>query len=349
MKWLRRLVVVVLAVLGIGVAAWWMFARPISEAMFRAGISLLPLPAAAEQVGLEVYLCGTGSPLPDPTRAGPCLGIVAGGKAYVIDPGEGAARRLFEMGFPMGAMDAVVITHLHSDHIDGLGNLLVQAWIVGGRDTPLPVYGPQGVSRVVAGVNEMFDIDRVFRTAHHGPEIANPNGYGAEPRLVDLVPFETVEFIADDDVTVSGTLVSHAPVHPSMGIRVDHAGRSISFSGDTLYDARFVVLSKGVDMMLHDAMQHRMIKVVEERARTVPNGEVATKILSDIVDYHASPEDAARAAADAGAAELVLTHIAPALPTRLFYPAFLGEAPDLFDGPITVGEDGMIFRFEPKL
>ncbi len=129
MTWLRRFGAGVVLLVAIIAAAWVLFPRPISEALFRIGLSLVPLPTEARPEGIEVYLCGTGSRLTDPTRSGPCLGIVAGGQAYVIDTGEGSARRLFEMGFPTGAMEAIIITHNHSDHIDGLGNILVQAWI----------------------------------------------------------------------------------------------------------------------------------------------------------------------------------------------------------------------------
>jgi ribonuclease Z len=142
--------------------------------------------------------------------------------------------------------------------------------------------------------------------------------------------------------------VSHDPVEPALSLRIDHAGRSVSFSGDTLYDERFVTLSKGVDLMLHDAMQHRMINLMEIRLRVLNPDSPGVKFLLDIVDYHANPEDAARAANKAGAKTLILTHIAPPLPTRLLYPPFLGDANDFFNGEIVVGEDGMIFNLKAK-
>lgn len=348
MKWFRRILLAVLVIALAGAGAWWLFPRPISEALFRSLVSMQRLPADSSEPGLHVYLCGTGSPLPDPTRSGMCIGVVAGGRAFVIDPGEGGARRLMTMGFPAGQIEAVFLSHLHSDHIDGLANIILQSWIVGSRKEPLPVYGPKGVERVVEGVNTFFSIDSAFRTAHHGEEIAAPSGYGATAHVVPLVPFKISEIISEEDLKVSFTEVSHAPVHPAMGLRIDHAGRSISFSGDTLYDPRFVKLSEGVDLMIHDAMQHWMIGAIEDQARTLAPDAVAPQILRDIVDYHASPEDAARAAQKAGAKALVLTHVAPALPSKLFYPAFMGDAPNIFDGPVTVAEDGMMFSYAPK-
>jgi len=65
-------------------------------------------------------------------------------------------------------------------------------------------------------------------------------------------------------------------------------------------------------------------------------------VMGDILDYHASPEDAARAAKDAGAKALVLYHIVPPLPSNLLYAAFLGDAPGIFNGPIRVAEDGLL-------
>ena len=67
------------------------------------------------------------------------------------------------------------------------------------------------------------------------------------------------------------------------------------------------------------------------------------QITHDILDYHASPEEAAESAKAAGVKQLVLSHIVPPLPSAFFYPAFLGDAAKRFSGPIVVGEDGMLF------
>ena len=75
--------------------------------------------------GLHVALCGTGSPFPDPTRAGPCTAIIAGQRLFIVDAGEGGARNLGYMGIPAAKIEAILLTHFHSDHIDGLGPLLL--------------------------------------------------------------------------------------------------------------------------------------------------------------------------------------------------------------------------------
>ena len=90
---------------------------------------------------LHILLCGTGSPMPDLTRANACAAVIAGGKVVIIDAGPGSWARLAAAGIPGSAIDTVLLTHLHSDHIGDLGEVATQSWL-GGRSVPLEVYGP---------------------------------------------------------------------------------------------------------------------------------------------------------------------------------------------------------------
>ena len=130
--------------------------------------------SAALPDGINVYVCGSGSPMPDADRAGPCLAVLAGRHGFVFDAGSGSIRKLGRMGFPMDRLEGAYLTHLHSDHIDGLGELLLQAWIAGSRGTPLPVSGPAGTDQVIAGLAQAYKIDSGYRIAHHGPAVARP-------------------------------------------------------------------------------------------------------------------------------------------------------------------------------
>ena len=121
--------------------------------------------------GLHVVLCGAGSPLPDPKRSGPCVAVIAGQQVFVVDAGAGASPRLSDLRFPQGRIDAILLTHFHSDYIDGLGELLMQRWVNRGARTPVPIHGPTGVEEVVDGVNRVYRLDSVYRVAHHGEAI----------------------------------------------------------------------------------------------------------------------------------------------------------------------------------
>lgn len=322
-----------------------LFQRQIGEVMFRQ--------AVAENVGrdrsaelpdgLHVFVCGSGSPLPDPGRAGPCVGVLAGSHALVFDAGSGGARRLTRMGFPLARLEKVYLTHLHSDHIDGLGELMLQAWVGGSRATPLPVAGPEGVGEVVGGFNAAYRLDSTYRTAHHGPAIANPAGFGgaAEVIAAPAGPTHAQVILDKDDLKITVVAVNHAPVAPAFGFRIDYKGRSVVLSGDTVYSRDLVAASSGVDVMFHEALRPSMVLEMRDAAVAKGQDHIA-KVMGDILDYHASPEDAARAASDARAKQLVIYHIVPPLPSSMLDAAFLGDAPKAFAGPIRVAEDGLL-------
>ena len=292
--------------------------------------------------GLHVYICGAGSPLSDPKRSGPCIAVLAGKKAFIFDAGTNGSQNLGPMGFPTGRVEEIFLTHLHSDHIDGLGQMLLGTWINSGRTAPTPVSGPIGTAQVVEGFNMAYQIDSTYRTAHHGTKVANPASFGAAAREIDLSGGSKVVY-NKDGVKITAFNVSHAPVHPAFGYRVDYKGRSVAISGDTAYDPNIATASKDVDVLFHEALNMDMVKTMEAAAKS--NGAKGlTKILFDIQDYHTSPVDAAKTAKQAGANDLVLYHIVPMLPSDALIPLFLRGASDEFDGKITVSEDGTIIR-----
>ena len=291
--------------------------------------------------GLHVILCGSGSPLPDPTRAGPCTMVIAGRHIYVVDAGEGGARNLTLMGLPTGRIERLFLTHFHSDHIDGLGPMLLLRWSGKPNASPLPVAGPQGVERVVAGFNAAYALDNGYRTAHHGPAIMPPGGAGgvAMPFAIAGAPLVVLD---TDGVRVTAIPVNHGPVSPSVGYRFDYKGRSVVISGDTAPSPSLVAAAKGADLLVHEALQPNLVRRLTDALVTKHVDNLA-QITRDILNYHTTPEQAADAATAAGVKQLLLNHIVPPMPFKFAYPAFLGDAPRHFSGPITVGEDGMIF------
>ena len=344
MSWLIRIAIGFVALIVLAIIAFQMFRVPLAERAFQAAVDRNMGRNAAIDLddGLHVYLCGTGSPFPS-NRAGPCIGVLAGDKSFIFDAGSGSIRNLMQMGFPIESLEVAYLTHLHSDHIDGMGELLLQAWIAGGRSEPLRVAGPVGTERVLNGFVDAYTIDRGYRIAHHGTEVAIPGGFGANAEEISLPLGPSADEIVyeDGEITVTVIRVDHAPIEPAFGYRVDYKDRSISLSGDTVYHPGFVAASEGVDLMLHEALDPEMTKVLQDALTRAERPRTAT-IMHDILDYHATPEDGARAAAQAGAKELVYYHIVPPLPVRALNAVWLGDAADQFDGKITVGEDGTL-------
>jgi ribonuclease Z len=291
--------------------------------------------------GLHIGLCGTGSPLPNAERAGTCNVVIAGTRVFVVDAGDGGARNIQLMGIAPGRIEQLFLTHFHSDHIDGLGPMMLLRWTGASATTPLPVYGPAGVEAVIGGFNAAYATDNGYRVAHHGADIVPPSGGGAKAMPFTMQGDSAVVF-NDGGLKVIAFKVDHDPVSPAVGYRFDYRGRSVVISGDTAKSASLIAASKGADLLVHEALQPKMVAAMT-RALEAKGMKNTAKITRDILDYHASPEEAAGAAKAAGVRQLVLSHIVPPIPSAFFYPAFLGDAPKRFSGPVIVGEDGMLF------
>ena len=340
---MRRIGIGLVAVVAIAMAVAFVFQKQIGQAMYQRAVQELPgrdLLASLDD-GLHVGLCGTGSPMTNPNRAGPCNVVVAGSQVLVIDMGENGNRNLNMMGISAGDVDALLLTHFHSDHIDGLGPLMLYHWTRGTSTAPLPVYGPEGVEQVVAGFNAAYALDHSYRIAHHGEEVVPSSGGGAAARPFALEGNSAV-VLQSGGVTVTAFRVDHDPIKPAVGYRFDYKGRSVCISGDAAKSDNLIATCKGADLIVHDALQPQMLR--EVGAAFAAQGKATTaKIFTDIEDYHATPEQAAESAQAAGARMLVLSHLVPPLPFAYLYPSFLGDAPARFDGGIVVGEDGMLF------
>ncbi len=345
---MKRIGIGLLVVLAIAGASAILFQQQIGQFVVQRVAQQLAgrnqLPSLGD--GLHVGLCGTGSPMPNPQRAGPCNVVVAGSQVFVVDMGENGNRNLNLMGISAADVDALLLTHFHSDHIDGIGPLMLFHWTRGASTAPLPVYGPEGVEQVVAGFNAAYALDGSYRIAHHGERIVPGSGGGAEVR-----PFamdgETAIVLQSRGLTVTAFKVDHDPIKPAVGYRFDYKERSVCISGDADKSANLIAACKGADIIVHDALQPNLVKEMQAAFTAAGNANTA-KIFSDIQDYHASPEQAAESAKAAGAQMLVLSHLVPPLPLSYLYPAFLGDAENRFDGPIVVGEDGMLFSLPPK-
>ena len=297
--------------------------------------------------GLHLALCGAGGPLPAPNASGPCVAVVAGKSLYVVDAGTDGVRNLTRMGYQPGTIKGVLLTHFHSDHIDGLGELATLRWVGNGNQTPLPVYGPSGVERIVNGFNETYAQDFQYRHDHHGDLVADLDGAGMIAQPFDNPPMGTlVTVLTDGDLTVEALRVEHEPVDPAVGYRFTYKGRSLLITGDTKQSANIVKFSQGIDLLVHEALAPNLVNIMHEAAEKNGNAIMA-KVTHDILDYHASPAEAAETARDAGVGHLLYYHIVP----PLIFPGqeglFLNGADKIFSD-YTVGQDGTSFSLLPN-
>jgi ribonuclease Z len=244
---------------------------------------------------IEVTLLGTGSPIPDADRAGPSTLVRAGTQTFLVDCGRGVLQRLTAAGSGAGALSALLLTHLHSDHIADLGDVLITRWISTFTPDPAPlqIIGPPGTADVVEATLKAFGHDIGYRIAHHADITAPP---------AVQVHEHTDGLVWDHDgarILVGPT--DHRPVTPTIGFRVEHDGASVVLAGDSVPCAGLDALAAGAGALVHTAIRTDLVE------------QMPVQRFRDICDYHSSVEHAADTAARAGVGILILTHYVPAL------------------------------------
>jgi ribonuclease Z len=338
---MKKLIVIAI-VLAVGVIAY--SARgPLALRIMERGVTsaMGSDPTADFEDGLHVILCGAGSPLPDPKRSGSCVAVLAGEQLFVVDAGTGGVRNLTRMRFPVGRVEGVFLTHFHSDHIDGLGELATLRWVGDGNTSPLMVRGPAGVEEIVDGFNTAYERDGTYRQAHHGDTVAPLSGHGMRAKGFSLpADNELTRVYEGDGLTVDMLVVDHAPVSPAVGYLFSYGGRTLMISGDTAKSANLQHFAQGVDLLVHEALSRELVGTMN-RAATAAGNQRLAKITFDIMDYHASPVEAAETARDADVGHLLYYHIVPPLILPGLEQVWLEGVDDVF-ADYTLGEDGTI-------
>jgi ribonuclease Z len=331
---------IALAVLAsVGIAA----CGPIATRVMRTGAerALTADPIGDLPDGLHVALCGAGGPMPSSTRSGPCVAVVAGRTLFVVDAGTNGARNLQGViGWSPGRIAAVFLTHYHSDHIDGLGEMGLLRWVAGSHRDPLPLYGPEGVQDVAEGFARAYQFDVRYRVAHHGAAVVPPEGAGFAPHpFTTPAPGAALVLIERDGIRVSAFRVEHEPVVPAVGYRFDYGGRSLVVSGDTKKSESLLAQARGVDLIAHEALSPKLVGILHDAAESASNANLA-KVMTDIPDYHTTPVQAGELAQAAGARHLLIHHVVPPLPVPGLEGVFLDGVSAVFSGGITLGRDG---------
>ncbi|TCN23245.1 ribonuclease BN (tRNA processing enzyme) [Sinorhizobium americanum] len=167
------------------------------------------------------------------------------GRTIVVDCGLGVTRGLTDAGVPLKALDLIVVTHLHSDHVLELGPLIHTAWTAG-LAHGVRVFGPAGTRGYWQGFLQSMAFDVDIRIVDEGrPDLR---------RLVEVVEFSDGQVFSENGLTVSALRVDHPPVTDCFALRFDHAEGTIVFSSDTAYFPPLADFASGADILVHEAM-----------------------------------------------------------------------------------------------
>jgi ribonuclease Z len=249
---------------------------------------------------ITTMLCGVGSPVSQ-DGAQSCTAVFVNGQFLLFDAGNNAMTSMNTSQLPLDQLDAVFITHFHNDHYADLGDVMEWWWILGRRHI-LPVHGPTGITQIVKGFRSAYELEESYRTAHHGAELMPPEWAPSE--AVEFAPPEddaAVLVYEQDGVTVKAFRVNHAPIEPSVGHRIEYAGKVIVISGDTVRTNSLLEASRGADLLVAEVMNMEIVETMERTFAEMGNTDRAT-LLFDIRDYHMDVSDVGALAheADAG-------------------------------------------------
>jgi ribonuclease BN (tRNA processing enzyme) len=258
-----------------------------------AGQRVFPGTTRDTSASTRLIVLGSGTPVPDPERAGPAYAITYGTRVFLFDAGAGVMRRVAAAGLPIDGMTAVFLTHLHSDHTLGLPDVIHTTWVMG-RSRVMPVTGPPGTTAMVGHLQAAWIEDVALRT--EGTERGRRGGQRVDTR-------ETTGGIVYDSagIRIRAIPVPHGGWPVSFAFRIDTPDRSIVLGGDTAPSAALEEASRGVDLLVHEV--YASTRVAPENR---PGGELWPQYLRE---FHTSDEELGAIAARAQPKRLILSHV----------------------------------------
>jgi ribonuclease BN (tRNA processing enzyme) len=322
----------------------------LGKAAALAALLLLPLeltPAAAQQAaapGVKLITLGTtAGPLPRKDRAQFSNLLLVDGTPYLIDAGDGVARRIVQANVDFTKIGKIFITHPHNDHTGGIANLLNVAWQYTRKD-PIEILGPPGTEETVRGALAFNRVDEEIRLSEN-----------RDKPLASVVVAKNVAVgpVYNDDLlkvsAMENTHFQFAPGSPALGKYKSYAYRFetktavIVFTGDTGPSEKLKEFAKGADILVSEALAIEEIRGRLQRAgqwQRMSDTERAGWEMH-MSEEHITPEQAGQLASAAGVKSLVLSHLSASGIDNDDYQRFVDAAGKHFSGKIIAARDLM--------
>jgi ribonuclease Z len=287
-------------------------------------IAITAVPARADEPKMKVMLLGTAGPEYFPDRLGISTLVEANGELLLFDVGRGTNQRLYQSRVNPKDITKIFLTHLHSDHIEGLPDLWMTPWFLLGRDHGFELWGPDGTEELVQGMRTMFGHDLKARVNQFNP--------------IETLAIQTHILSADvvydkNGVRVTAFPVEHADGNPAFGYRVDWNGHRVVLSGDTTLNDNVVTQGTGADLIVHNVI------AFSDRLSQMPE-------MKGVLAKLTTPEQAAEVFKRAKPKLAVYSHIVTKeLQGRKGEDLIIARTRAAgYDGPLLTGVDRMAFE-----
>ncbi len=284
---------------------------------------------------ITVFTIGTGSPL-NTSRVQSGTAVFIKDKFFIFDVGDGVVSKVEEMNLPLYELDAIFITHFHSDHYIDLPYIINRSWVLG-RNKDLNVFGPKGLENILESNISFLELENKHRVDHHGANIMNDKyAFGISN---EFIIEKNQKIIYDfDGVKITAFNVDHYPVEPSVGYSIEYKNKKVVLSGDTKANDLVFEMAKNADLLIHETILNSLLK---NTVKVLESKEMYrnSHIVDDIQNYHTPPNEIVKLANKANIKTLVLHHLIPA-PDNIIIKKLYEKQIKGFNGKVYLAKDG---------
>ena len=244
---------------------------------------------------MELTLLGTGCPSVDHKRFGPSNLVSTKNTKILVDCGSGITQRLHELGVSSADIDALLFTHLHSDHAVDLYQLIISSWH-SYRIKPWEIYGPKGTKKFVKKIMDAWADERKLRISYEARA-------SAKAFDIQVTEFKSIGNIKIKDLSIKYFEVDHKPVKYAYGFSFTNKNKKLTISGDTRPCENLMKYAQKADVLLHEVfIEGEILQINKMRTK---------KTLHNVQSYHTTSTQVGKVAFIARAKKLVLTHFVP--------------------------------------
>ena len=282
---------------------------------------------------IRVVACGTGMPAARRGQAATCFLIETGnGEKFIFDIGTGSMANIASLMIPYQYLDKIFLSHLHTDHMGDIDALWAGGW-TSGRPGPLKVWGPSGKTPDMGTAYSMehflkfVNWDKVTREYKITPVSGQIDVTEFDYKGVDQVVYD------ENGVVIKSYPAIHTGDGPVM-FRLEYAGLSVFFSGDTVPNNMWVEYAQDVDLAIHEAM------MTPEQYKTYYNQQPQLAWRT-CCEFHTSPQSFGKLMSAVSPRHAVAFHFFDEEGTR--YGVYEGIR-ETYDGPLSMATDMMVWN-----